>query len=145
MIGDSVYITASYGYGCALVDVTPGGAKIRWQNKEMTAHISSPILTDGCVYGDSEPGDFVCIDPQTGTTKWRQPGFEKGPLIMVDGVLLKFDGKGGDLVMVSPQPSLYKEIGRYKPLGGQSWTAPIVSNGKLIVRNKTTLACFSLK
>jgi hypothetical protein len=30
------------------------------------------------------------------------------------------------------------------PLGGQSWTAPIVAEGKLIIRNKRELACLDL-
>ena len=145
VIGNSVFLTSGYGQGCAMVDVTGSGATKRWENKEMQSHFSSPILLDGVIYGSTDPGDYICLDPQTGTTKWRQPGFEKGPTVMVGGVLLAFDGKGGDLVMIDPKPTAYTELGRFKPLGGQSWTAPIVANGKLIVRNTTELACFDLK
>ncbi|MHB1459026.1 MAG: PQQ-binding-like beta-propeller repeat protein [Armatimonadota bacterium] len=145
VIGNSVYLTNSYGEGCKLIDITAEGAKLRWENKEMMSHMATPILVDGLLYGNTDPGDLICIDPQTGVTKWRQSGFEKGPLSMVDGVLLVFNGKDGDLVMVDPKPDAYHELGRFKPLGGQSWTMPIVSNGKLVVRNKTDLACFDLK
>ncbi len=145
VIGNSFYVTNSYGEGCGLVDVTATGASYRWKNKEMQSHMATPILADGLLYGTTDPGDLICIDPQTGTTKWRQPGFEKGPQMMVDGVLLVFDGKGGDLVMVDPKPDAYQELGRFKPLGGQSWTMPVVSDGKLFVRNTTTLACYNLK
>jgi hypothetical protein len=48
-------------------------------------------------------------------------------------------------VTVALSPSGYKELGRFTPLGGQAWTAPIVANGKLITRNLTALACYSLK
>jgi hypothetical protein len=41
-------------------------------------------------------------------------------------------------------PEGYQESGRITPLGGQSWTAPIVSGGKLFVRNKTGLVCLDL-
>ncbi|MHB1461946.1 MAG: PQQ-binding-like beta-propeller repeat protein [Armatimonadota bacterium] len=145
VIGNSFYVTNSYGEGCGLVDVTTSGAKLRWANKEMQSHMATPILVGGLLYGTTDPGDLICIDPQTGVTKWRQNGFEKGPQMMVDGVLLVFNGREGDLVMVDPKPDAYHELGRFKPLGGQSWTMPVVSDGKLFVRNTTALACFNLK
>ncbi len=144
VIGNTACIS-SY-VGCTLVEVSPdGSAKGRWKNKEMKAHFNSPILIKGFVYGTSEPGELVCLDPQTGDVKWKQPGFKKGGLVAVDGVLLVFEGGSGDLVMIEPTPESYEELGRFTPLGGQSWTAPIVSGGKLIVRNKSSLACFALK
>ncbi len=48
------------------------------------------------------------------------------------------------MAMVEATPEGYRELGRFTPLGGQSWTAPIVADGKLIVRNKEALACFDL-
>lgn len=145
VMGNKVFITASYNHGCGLVEVTNEGAKLVWENKELLAHFSSPILVKDHIYGVGDPGRLMCIDPKTGNVVWKQEGFEKGPKMMVDGVLLVHDGKGGDLVMVDPSPSGYKELGRFKPLGDQSWTAPIVADGKLLVRNKTALACFDLK
>lgn len=146
VIGDSVYVTNSYGEGCKMIDVTPAGAKLRWANKEMQTHMATSILVDGLLYGNTDPkGELICLDPQTGATKWRQEGFEKGPIAMVDGVLLALNGSTGDLMMVDPKPDAYHELGRFKPLGGQSWTMPVISNGKMIVRNKAELACFDLK
>ena len=132
-IANSVFVTNGYGQGCAMVDVTANGATKRWENKEMQAHMASPIFVDGYIYGNTDPGDFICLDPNTGVTKWRQPGFEKGPLVMVDGVLLAFDGRGGDLVMIDPKPTAYTELGRFKPLGGHwllyGWNAPGMYHG----------------
>ena len=76
---------------------------------------------------------------------WKHEGFDFGGLVAIDGVLLVFDGKGGNLMMVNQSPAAYQELGKFMPLGGQSWTAPIVANGSLTVRNKTDIACFSLK
>jgi len=140
--GDSVFIASGYGHGCALIDISAAGPQIRWQNKEMQAHFSSPILAGGYIYGTGNPGWLECLDPQTGNTMWKQDGFEKGGLIGVDGTLVVFDGSNGDLVMVALTQASYQEIGRFSPLGGQSWTAPVVACGRLVVRNKTTLACF---
>jgi outer membrane protein assembly factor BamB len=128
-----------------MVDVNPDGAKTRWENKEIQAHFNSSVFYQNYIYGTGDPGNLVCLDPQTGKVMWKQPGFEKGGLVAVDGTIIVADGKSGDIVMVSLSPDGYKELGRIKPLGGQTWTAPIIANGNLIVRNTTGLACVSLK
>ncbi|MBI2842525.1 MAG: PQQ-binding-like beta-propeller repeat protein [Armatimonadetes bacterium] len=145
VMGDTVFITSGYGYGCALIEVSKDGAKARWKNKEIQAHFSSPIYWKGYIYSNSDPNHLVCMDPETGEVKWKQPGFEKGPVIAVDGVLIAAEGAKGNLVMVEPTPEGYKELGRFKPLGDQIWTSPIIASGKLIVRDKSTLACFDLR
>lgn len=146
VIGNSVFISSGYGRGCALIDVAADmSAKIRWENKVIQAHFNSSVTVGGYIYGIGDPGNLVCLEPGTGKVAWSKDGFEKGSVIVVDGVLIAQDGANGAVAMVACDPSEYKELGRFTPLGGQSWTNPIFADGKLIVRNKTTLACYSLK
>ena len=145
VIGNSVFITTGYGKGCALVDVTPSGANIRWQSRDLVAHFNSPVLYKSMIYGIGDPGNMVCLDPLTGRVQWKQPGFEKGGLVIVDGAIIALDGRSGACVMAEATPEGYRELGRFTPLGGQSWTAPIVAQGRLIVRNTQAIACFDLK
>lgn len=142
--GDRIFIASGYGHGCAMVKVSGSSASIVWQNKSIQAHFSSSVLYQGKIYGIGDPGNLVCLNPSDGKVLWQQGGFEKGGLIMVYGHLMAFQGGDGALVLVKADPASYQEVGRFTPLGGQSWTAPIVAGGKLIVRNKTTLAAFSL-
>ena len=144
-IGNSVYISSGYGVGCGLVEVGKTEAKVKWSSKAIPAHFSSAIYSGGHIYGTGDPGNLVCLDPTDGSVKWTHDGFEKGGICGVDGVILALDGKSGALVMVKMTPEKYVELGRFTPLGGQSWTAPIVADGRLVVRNKTALACFDLK
>lgn len=143
--GNFVFVTSGYGIGCAAFEVTATGAVERWRNKDIIAHFSSPILDGGFVYSDSDPGNLVCMNLQSGQVAWKQPGFEKGGLLIVDGVILMLSGNTGDLVMAKVDPTAYAELGRLKPLGGQSWTAPILTDGKLIIRNTKEMVCLSLK
>lgn len=146
VIGDTVYISSGYKHGCALLKIDASGATTVWQNKEMQAQFSCPLLFGGLIYGTGDPGDLMCLDPNTGQAKWKQPGFEKGGCVAVDGTIIAMNGSNGDIVMASIDPNGYKELGRLEaPLPGQSWTAPIVAQGKLIVRNTKAIACLDLK
>jgi outer membrane protein assembly factor BamB len=145
--GNFVFITSGYGSGCGLVEITAEGPKPRWDNKEISAHFSSPIYFNDYIYSNSDAGggSLVCMSPQQGQVAWKQGGFEKGGLLIADGVIIACAGNTGDVIMAAADPAGYKELGRIKPLGGQSWTAPILSDGLLLVRNKQALVCISLK
>jgi outer membrane protein assembly factor BamB len=145
VFNDQVFVTAGYNHGCGLVKVAANQPTVAWENKAIVAHFSSPVLLDGYIYGDSDPDHLVCLDPNTGEIKWRQPGFDKGGLTVVGGLIVAMSGRTGDVVLVDPQPTGYKELGRLKTMGGpNAWTAPVVAYGKLLVRNRTALACYDL-
>ncbi len=148
VIGNTVYITSDYGHGCALVQVNGSSAKQLWAkrgNASMQAHFSSPIYYNGYIYGTGEPDNLMCLDPKTGALKWVTTGFEKGGIITADGTIIALAGRSGNLVMAALTPKGYQELGRVSALGGQSWTAPILANGRLYIRNQHTLACYAVK
>lgn len=140
----AIFVSSGYGVGCAVIDIEPEGPVERFKNKVMQQTFTSGVVYEGLIYGTTDPGDLVCLDPKTGKETWRQKGFESGGVAGVDGVLLAMGGKTGELVMVDLKPNAYKELGRIKPLGGQSWAAPIVADGKVIVRNNQALACIDI-
>ncbi len=143
--GNRVFLTSGYNHGSILLEINGNTAKTVWESKDMQARFNSPVLLGGHAYGIGEPGELTCVNLQTGKATWKHGGFEFGGLIAADGVLLALNGGSGELVMVKASPDRYHELGKFTPLGGQSWTAPILANGNLIVRNKTTLACYSVK
>ncbi len=145
VMGNDIFISSGYGTGCAVVSVQGGQPRELWRNKEVKAHFNSAIVSGGMIYSTGDPGVFVCLDPKTGTPAWSQPGFEKGGIIGVDGVIIAIVGNTGELVMAEINPKQYKELGRFSVLKGRSWTAPIIAGGKLYVRDMKTLVCLDLK
>ncbi|MDD2707759.1 MAG: PQQ-binding-like beta-propeller repeat protein [Verrucomicrobiae bacterium] len=145
VVGNQIFITSGYNHGCALLEVSGGNIKSVWENKAIISHFSTPIYLDGYLYCTGDQNALVCVDFKTGETKWRHPGFQKGGLMAVDGNLIVLDGKTGELAICKLSPQGYTETGRIKPLGDQSWTAPILADGKLIIRNRKSLACLDLK
>jgi len=143
--GNTVFITSGYKHGCALLTVKGNTVSAVWESKAIQSHFNTPIIVDGYIYGTSDPGKLVCLDLKTGHLIWEHPGFEKGGLVGVSGAIIALAGGNGELIAARLSPTGYTELGRQKPLSGQSWTAPIIANGKLLIRNKTTLACYELK
>lgn len=144
VIGDNVFITSGYRVGCGMVKVGGSAPSLAWRNTELQSHFNSPVLYKGHIYGIGDPGVLVCIDPNTGQALWKQRGYEKGGLTVVDGVLIAVKGGNGEVTMVSAVPDGFHELGSVRPLGGQSWTPPVVARGKLIIRNTKALACLDL-
>ena len=153
---DTVFITSWYENrkACALVKVSADGPRVIWENTSIMAKMATPVLYKGFIYGgNGSTGNLVCIDAKTGEIRWQQPGFEHGGLVAADGVLLALDGKSGDLVMVEMTPERYNELGRVQPLRyrggggvrGNVWTAPIIADGKAIIRDRNRLMCLDLK
>lgn len=145
VLGNNVFITSDYGHGSAYVNVTAMGAATGWSNTTVMSRFSTPLYVDGYCYTTCEANKLTCLDPKTGDISWQQPGFGWGALCGVDGTFIVVDGNNGDVVMFEQNAKAYKELGRIRPLGGQSWTAPIIADGKLLVRNKKTLVCLDLK
>jgi len=106
------------------------------------------VHVNGFIYGVSEPqspGHLVCLDAVTGATKWKQPGFDFGPLGAVGDTLIVLNGKTGDIVLVQATSVAYRELGRIKSeQPAPAWNLPIVADGKLLVRNKKSLFCLNV-
>ncbi len=145
--GDAIFITSGYGHGCAIIQIDEGGPVRVWENREVMAHFNSPVYLGGVFFANSDPGFLVCLNPSNGATLWKQQGFGKGGLLAVDGTIIAMNGRDGDVGRGEATPDGYHELGRISPLRGkdQNWTAPIVADGKLLVRNKEAMACLALK
>jgi hypothetical protein len=70
-----------------------------------------------------------------------------GTCVYVDGHLLCLDIKG-NLFLMKPDPEKFIQVTTLpKALGnvkGPVWTLPVIANGKLFLRFKQRLVCYSL-
>ncbi|HEX3046152.1 MAG TPA: PQQ-binding-like beta-propeller repeat protein, partial [Bacillota bacterium] len=156
VIGENqVFISSAYNHGCALLTISSDGQVTKeWQNKNIMAHFNTPILYQDFIYGMNNPGesssvvgDLVCLDPKTGNVLWKETGFGKGGVLMADGALFAVK-KDGNLIMAKASADSYQELGRIKlPLNSpaRSWAAPILADGKILIRDLEALVCYDLK
>jgi len=144
--GNTIFMSAGWGKGSAMVEVNGGEAKALWTTKEMQARFATPVVYNGRIYGTQDPGKLVCLDAKSGEVVWKQSGFEFASTLAADGCILVLEGKSGNLLLLDAGTAEYTELGRICPLGGpDAWCCPILCDGKLLIRNKKSLACVDLR
>jgi outer membrane protein assembly factor BamB len=159
--GDRLFITGGYGAGSVMLQVTKEGNAFAVKElfklpaSECGSQIHQPILYKDHLYlndnSNEREGGMICLTLD-GKVKWRTkdtsglPTFERGTLVMVDGLILNLDGKKGTLHLIDPSPDGYKELAKCKLFGGKEIWAPMaIADGKLIARNQTEMKCLDLK
>jgi outer membrane protein assembly factor BamB len=169
VVDDLVLISETYGPGCAVLKVRPGGYDVVWSDKDqrrdkrLQTHWNTPVHFDGYVYGSSgrhpQNAELRCVELKTGKVMWSQPDLSRSSLLYVDGhfVLLS---EGGDLLLVKVNPEKFEPVAiaqlaaagdeaapgeaPRKLLTYPAWAAPILSHGLLYVRDHNRLVCLEL-
>ncbi|MBL8296456.1 MAG: PQQ-like beta-propeller repeat protein [Bryobacterales bacterium] len=140
------FISAGYGHGAALVEVTPSGSKFQaktvWQNIRMKNKFNSSVLFEDHVYGLDE-AILACIDVRTGEQKWKGGRYGYGQLLLAGSHLVVLTEQG-DVVLVKADPSGHQELARFSAIEGKTWNNPAIANGILFVRNTTEMAAFRI-
>jgi outer membrane protein assembly factor BamB len=140
------FLSAGYGKGAALVEVSGSGKSLSarkvWENSSMKNKFNSSVLHNGYVYGLDE-GILTCLDVNTGERKWKGGRYGYGQVLLASGHLI-VSSDAGELALVKAAPDGYSEIARFSALSGRSWNVPAIADGRLLVRNASEMAAFSL-
>lgn len=150
-----VFVTAGYGVGCKLVEIGPDNSVNEvYRNTNLANHHGGAILVGDHVYGHSDRSGWTCLDFQTGEVAWQEKGkLGKGAIACADGMFYLLDEKSGEVVLIEVNPGAWSEKGRFKldpqstirnPKGG-IWSHPVISNGKLYLRDQDLIHCYDIK
>lgn len=149
-----VYVAAGYGVGCKQIKVNADNSvETVYENKVMKNHHGGVILVGEHLYGHSDGPGWVCQNFKTGEEVWSHRGFGKGAVAYAEGMLYCMDENGGNVVLAEASPAGWKEHSRFKldPQSkirnpqGRIWTHPVISNGKLYLRDQDLLHCYDIK
>jgi len=136
-----VFISSNYGTGAAVFRLSDKPTpETVWKALTMQNHFSCSILHEGALYGFSEQR-LRCVNFETGKVQWdKVGGLGRGSLVLADGMLILL-GEHGQLVLAKATPTEYTEVSRCQILDAKAltWTVPVLSGGRLFVRNENTL------
>ena len=142
-----VFISTRNSTGSALLELSLDGgspkAELVWESRNMKNYLSTCVLLDGHLYGFNATR-LTCMDFETGDSKWRESGFNKGSLIAADGRLIIL-GERGNLALAEATPEEYREISKFQLFDTLTWIVPTLANGRLYVRNEAELVCLDLR
>lgn len=142
-----VFISAAYGLGSVLLELTPGAgdklaAREVWRSLAMKAKFASVTLRDGFIYG-LDDGILACLELDTGKRRWKGGRYGHGQVLLV-GDLLLVQTEPGDLALVEATPEDFRELARHPALTSKTWNTPALAGDRLLVRNDREAVCFQL-
>ncbi len=167
---NKVLIVGGYELGTVMIKVekkADGGYGVTelFRHNDFGDQTKPPILHKGHFYAqfstNSKRDGLVCMG-MDGKILWktqRSPDFNKGSMILADGLILATDG-ATMLYLIDPDPSGFKQLASAEVLaeggvdtsdpmtrfggGNQNWAPLALSDGKLLVRDQARLMCLKV-
>ena len=135
--GTRVLVSSGYDTGAGLLELSSSGAREVYFTRNMQSHYSSAVLVGDYVYGFSD-AILTAMRFADGAVAWRNRSVGKGSLIYADERLYLYS-EDGIVGLAEATPEAYRELGRFRLPGNlaSTWAPnPIITNGKLILRNQ---------
>lgn len=153
-------ITGGYNAGAAMIKVAKNAngsydVKELFKNPDFGSHTQPPVMVNNHFYAQyttNERRDGLVCMSMDGKVKWktgREPSFDKGGLIVAEGLLLATDG-ASKLYLIQPDPAGFKPIASAALLSAdtgdqrnptQNWAPIALASGKLLIRDQGRLMC----
>ncbi len=155
---DFVYTTVGAGQGCDLLKIARDGdlfsVESVYSNKNMTNHHGNVALIGEHIFGFSEGKGFMCQKLATGEVVWMERSkIRPCSMISADGRIYCFTEDNGTVALLEAASSGWTESSHFrlpqlatsrKP-SGRIWTPPVVSGGRLFLRDQELLFCYDVK
>jgi outer membrane protein assembly factor BamB len=156
--GDLVFASSGYGAGAVLLKLVADGDGVKAQQvyfldgKTFQNHHGGMIQVGDYIYaGHRHNSGFpICIELRTGKVAWggdqRGPGQGSAALAYADGHFI-FRYQNGLVALIEATPTEYRLKGTFTPVyqEGESWAHPVVTDGRLYLREQDVLMCYDLR
>lgn len=145
-------ISAGYntGAGAVKLETTPAGmtATEIYFNAELKSKHGGMVLVGDYVYGFDDPGTLTCMEFKTGKTVWRDRSVGGNASVTYADGNLYCRSQRGTVALVEATPAGYKELAKFEQQdrsSANSWPHPVISHGRLYLRDQDILLCYNVK
>lgn len=146
-----IFSSSAYGAGGALLELSASDEGVEARRVYITKNLKSEhggmVVLDGHIYGTTETGVLICLKLDDGNVMWEDPSVGKGLLTYADGHFY-LRSEDGPVAFIEATPDEYREKGRLlqpRRSDKKAWVYPVVSNGKLFLRDQDILFCYNIK
>src|SRR5262245_61828215 len=153
VVGDTIFVSATYGTGAAALKVQGGLLKELWSGDEVLSnHYATSVYANGILYGyhgrqEFNPS-FRAVDFKTGAVKWNVDRFHAGSVTLAGDTLVILK-ETGELILASATPQAYRPLVQAQILPPIARSLPALDGGFLYARNNDThrdiLICLDLR
>ena len=161
---NKVLVVGGYELGAVMIAVNKQadgsyGTSELFRTEEFGDQTKPPLLIEGYFYaqfGTNRRRDGLTCMSMDGEIMWktkRDPDFNKGSMILADGLILATDG-AKSLYLIEPDPSEFKSLASAELLdpkagdermaarfGTQNWAPLALADGSLLIRDQTRMMC----
>ncbi len=156
--GDLVFTSTGYQTGAALLRLAAAGGGVEAREVYFLAaptfqnHHGGMVLVGDHVYAGHghNKGFPIAIELETGKVVWggdiRNTGTGSAAVAYADGQLY-FRYQNGEVILIEATPTGYKEKGSFTIPGvnGPSWPHPVITGGRLYLREQDTLIAYDVR
>jgi len=146
-----VFVSTGYGSGSELIGLKKEGGRVAaeqlWENKDLDNHHGGVILYEGFLYGSNFRGKWICLDWNTGETKYTENGVGKGSATLAEGMLYTFSERK-KVGLVPAVPTAHEPVSSFTIPSDereQSWAHPVVLDGRLYLRHGNLLFAYDVR
>ncbi|MEO1994666.1 MAG: PQQ-binding-like beta-propeller repeat protein [Planctomycetaceae bacterium] len=145
---DHVFASSAYGKGGGLAKISSQNGKQQadevYFEKRMANHHGGIVRLGDHMYGFGS-GGLICMEYMTGKIVWRARSVGKGSLVVADDMLYLLSERY-EMALAEATPQEYRETGRFKikSHGRPSWAHPVVTGGRLYIRNQQSLTSYDI-
>ena len=146
---NKVFYSSDYGTGGALLALRAQNGEVRAQEvyftRDMQNHHGGLVVVNGYLYGFHN-AILTCLEFATGKVMWRNRSVGKGSLAYADGSLYLWS-ENNVVGLADASPAAYRETGRFRvpDQGWPSWAHPVVSGGRLYIRDQGILTAYNIR
>ncbi|MCA8995474.1 MAG: PQQ-like beta-propeller repeat protein [Planctomycetaceae bacterium] len=155
--GDYVFASTGYGTGACLLKLSKSGEGVTAQeeyfldSKTFQNHHGGMIRNGEYLFAGHQhnKGWPICLHIPTGQVKWggdiRPEGSGSAAITQINDQII-FRYQDGLLALIEATPDGYNLQGTFRPeyQEAQSWSHPVVVDGKLYLREQDKLMCYEL-
>jgi hypothetical protein len=118
-----------------------------WQNKDVAMYMNSPVISGDLMFGFSHrnKGQFFCLDPVTGATRWTGEGRQgDNAAIVAAGNVLFLLTTDAELIAARRSAKGFEPLRKYTVAESPTWAHPVLLGHGILIKDASTLALWNL-
>jgi len=119
-----------------------------WHNEDVSFYMSSPVLVGSRLVGlvRDQKGQFICLDGASGKKLWTSDGRQGDYAVLLSaGNTVLAQTTRGELLVFKADVERFETLAAYKLSDQPTWAQPAVVGRKILVKDASSLALWTLE